>query len=135
MTSFAYSKTTEGEPVLILDGEPVDVDATVTIQSTTLAALLEGSYRGGAEACAKGVEAAWPEIAAQLGPEIAAQLGKANGSQRIEIAGLAELVEALRVANQRPIEVSTPARVTRQTVKRDREGRIVETVAVAEDVT
>jgi hypothetical protein len=134
MTSFAYSKTTEGDPVLILDGEPVAVDATVTIQSTTLAALLEGSYRGGAEACAKGVEAAWPEIAAQLGPEIAAQLGKANGSQRIEVAGLADLVDALRESTGRPLEVALPTRLTTRKVERDKQGRIVSTLDLEESV-
>jgi hypothetical protein len=126
MTSFAYSKTTEGEPVLILDGEPVAVDATVTLQSTTLAALLEGSYRGGAEACAKGVEAAWPEIAAQL--------GKATASQRIEVAGLAELVEALRESAARPLEVALPTRLTTRKVERDKQGRIVSTLDVEESV-
>jgi hypothetical protein len=126
MTSFAYSKTTEGDPVLILDGEPVAVDATVTIQSTTLAALLEGSYRGGAEACAKGVEAAWPEIAAQL--------GKANGSQRIEVAGLADLVDALRESTGRPLEVALPTRLTTRKVERDKQGRIVSTLDLEESV-
>jgi hypothetical protein len=134
MSTFSYSKSTEG-PVLLLDGEPVPPDATVTLTASTVAATMQtlheagytAAFRAGAEACAKGIQAAWPEIAERFA-------GKAAAPRPIEVAGLADLVDALRESNQRPLEITTPPRVTTQRVKRDQQGRIVETVAVAEDV-
>lgn len=124
MSTLTYAKSADGATVLVLDGEPVALDAPVTLGSGDLAAALQSFYQAGAEATAraleeswKTVEDAWPEMVATQAEAIAAKVREATAPQPV------------------PFRISSmPARTTTRNVERDERGLIVRIVDVEADL-
>jgi hypothetical protein len=148
MTKLALHKAADDpEPVLLADDETVPPGASGTLSADSLAEWAYGyvddywqaGWKAGVEAGVTGLVESMSEkwgiivndIVRQLRPQLEAQI-EAEYKARGQGALPPITVQAVFSG---PLEIaSSPTRVTRRKVMRDKQGRIVETIDVAEDL-